>query len=53
MNEIEFMALDSVVRADAAHIAHLVLEGLTGEADEYATDPLVASRIRRWKEARA
>jgi hypothetical protein len=44
--------LDSIVRADATHIAHLVLEGLTAEADTYATDPTVASRIRRWKETR-
>ena len=46
---IHGLALDAVVHADAAHVAHLVLEGLTEEADEYSQRPEVAARIRRWK----
>lgn len=52
MNDIDQLALDAVVHADAAHIADLVLWGRTAEADEYATRDDVAARIRRWKAAK-
>lgn len=52
MNDIDLLALEAVVYGDSAHIAHLVMEGLTTEADEYAQRPEVAARIRRWKATR-
>jgi hypothetical protein len=52
MNDLDLMVLESLVYADAAHVSHLVLEGLTDEADAYSQRPEVASRIRRWKQTR-
>lgn len=53
MNEIDALVLEQVVYGDAAHVAHLVMEGRSAEADAYASQPAVADRIRRWKANRA
>lgn len=51
-DEIQLMILDNLVHADAAHIADLVLDGRTEEADAYSQKPEVQARIRRWKAAK-
>lgn len=53
MNDLDVMVLESLVYADSAHVAYLVLEGLTAEADEYSCRTDVQARIRRWKETQS
>lgn len=50
LDDIDLIALESTVYADAAHVTHLVLEGMTAEADRYSQQPEVQARIRRWKD---
>lgn len=44
--------LEALVYADSAHVTHLVLDGKSTEADEYAQRPDVAARIAEWKAGR-
>lgn len=46
------LMLEALVYADSAHVAHLVLEGRSADADEYATRDDVAARIAAWKAGR-
>lgn len=50
--DLEFMMLESGLRADAAYIAGLVRDGKQTEVTDYIESTKYLQRMHRWKQAR-